>query len=392
MSTSNAITTRTTKSGTENGGGCASDAKSSGNGTLSRLKRAMGRYRRRGGAAADRLEDWNEFIDPGRPDEFESLYRVKVVKDVAEVIVGKESSCEYYKGPVFALQDKPGFYLAPQALDEELQRALAFAAMTEYCLEPHKTNIDGVPPKAHEVMNEPYETFWYLWKQAIGDNKNRKQQQHGPPKYRSFKKLSWATLGYHYDWTQRKYHAGAYSEVPAALQRIGRLFAKTAILLDNKESHKNDDNPHQNTPLQPPRYTVSACIVNYYSTKSVMGAHKDDLEYDMTKPVVSLCLGKRPCVFVLGGESVDDAVVPIVLRPGDVVVMGGATRLAYHAMARLLPTTLPATSTVVVPDEDRVQRTDDQALPIHAEDCQALEQFVCDHRININLRQVYPDG
>ena len=43
-----------------------------------------------------------------------------------------------------------------------------------------------------------------------------------------------------------------------------------------------------------------------------MGAHRDDLEYDTTKPIVSLCLGGRPGVFVLGGTA---AVAAVEVKP-----------------------------------------------------------------------------
>ena len=57
-------------------------------------------------------------------------------------------------------------------------------------------------------------------------------------------------------------------------------------------------------------FNASASIINYYSLKSNMGGHRDDLEVDFTKSVVSLSLGV-PAVFLLGGNMKDDEVVPI---------------------------------------------------------------------------------
>ena len=130
--------------------------------------------------------------------------------------------------------------------------------------------------------------------------------------------------------------------------------------------------------------------------------NQDDLEYDMTKPIVSLSLGGRPCLFVVGGtgDDGDDAagsIVPIILRPGDVVLMGGPHRLAYHAMTRILPLTLPAepilppTTQPVTLDDFHDDERDKNNLP-PASDLPALQAFLQNHRININLRQVYPDG
>ena len=351
-----------------------SGTKDTGKNNSTVLKQAMSRYKRKAGE--EPLSSWDEWIDPNRPEFFDCLRRVSVPKVLDEA----NNSIHYYRGPLFTLDARPGFYIAPQALSSDLQTALAYASLTEYCLPPHKTNIDAVPIKPHEQENVPHETFWYLWKEKYH------QQHHLPPKYRSFKKLSWSVMGYHYDWTQRKYHPDAYSSVPASLQRIGSLFARTALLLEQDNSDR-----HFLSPV-PPSYRASASIVNYYHNKSVMGAHQDDLEYDMTKPIVSLCLGHRPCVFVLGGDSQNDPnIFPLVLRPGDVVIMSGPCRLAYHAMARLLPVQLPASPTVRVAKEEQVSRTADESLP-PAHDVTALHDFLQEHRININLRQVYPDG
>ena len=401
------------------------------------LKRAMGQYRRRGGG--DPLDGWKEWVDPGRASEFATvLQQVHVPSSTRWLTEGNPLSSPvrddddydyyYYKGPVYALMDKPGIFICPQALSTDLQTALAYAALTEYCQPPHATNIDAVPPKPREQVNAAHETFWYVWKEQ--QQQSLPQHQHDKaPMYKSFKKLSWATLGYQYDWTKREYHAEAYSPVPPVLQRLGTFFARTAQLLlmrskctkdtsdgnsksssNNKDIDSdnqqlvNDDTCHDDEPTPVPTFTTSACIVNYYHAKSVMGPHQDDLEYDMTKPIVSLSLGGRPCLFVVGGtgdvDDNDDAagrIVPIILRPGDVVLMGGPHRLAYHAMTRILPLTLPAepilppTTQPVTLDDFHDDERDKNNLP-PASDLPALQAFLQNHRININLRQVYPDG
>ena len=75
-----------------------------------------------------------------------------------------------------------------------------------------------------------------------------------------------------------------------------------------------------------------------------MGGHRDDLEDKdaMDKPIVSISLG-LPGIFVLGGAEKDEfesddqsstsphPVRALLLRPGDILVMGGPSRLNYHA-------------------------------------------------------------
>ena len=68
---------------------------------------------------------------------------------------------------------------------------------------------------------------------------------------------------------------------------------------------------------------AEAVIVNYYQATSTMGGHQNDAEETMEYPVISVSLGLS-CVFLIGGASSrsEDA-VGIILRSGDVMVMGG---------------------------------------------------------------------
>lgn len=78
-----------------------------------------------------------------------------------------------------------------------------------------------------------------------------------------------------------------------------------------------------------------ACLVNIYQGKAKMGQHRDSDEEDFSAPVVSVSLGDD-AVFSLGGTSRKDARQRFTLRSGDVTVMGGAARLAYHGIDRVL--------------------------------------------------------
>jgi hypothetical protein len=75
-----------------------------------------------------------------------------------------------------------------------------------------------------------------------------------------------------------------------------------------------------------------------------MLAHVDDAEEATHAPVVSVSLGCDG-IFLLGGptrDSSESPVLPILLRSGDVLLLGGRARLCYHAMARVFPRTAPA--------------------------------------------------
>lgn len=79
------------------------------------------------------------------------------------------------------------------------------------------------------------------------------------------------------------------------------------------------------------------CLINWYGKGSRMGLHRDadEGEEGFAAPVVSISLGD-PARFRLGGTGRRDPTTSTVLRSGDVVIMGGAARLAYHGIDRVM--------------------------------------------------------
>ena len=57
-------------------------------------------------------------------------------------------------------------------------------------------------------------------------------------------------------------------------------------------------------------------------------------------PIVSVSLGDA-ARFVFGGLSRRDPTHPLILRSGDVLVMGGPSRLRFHGVTRILTGTAP---------------------------------------------------
>lgn len=76
------------------------------------------------------------------------------------------------------------------------------------------------------------------------------------------------------------------------------------------------------------------CLVNYYGEAAKMGLHRDADEADFSWPVLSISLGD-PARFRMGGPERSDPTRSIPLESGDVVVIGGAARLAYHGIDRI---------------------------------------------------------
>ena len=81
-----------------------------------------------------------------------------------------------------------------------------------------------------------------------------------------------------------------------------------------------------------------ACLVNWYAPGARMGLHQDRDEEDLSAPVVSVSLGDTG-LFRIGGTERGGKTASVKLASGDVLVFGGAARLAYHGVDRLLPGT-----------------------------------------------------
>lgn len=76
------------------------------------------------------------------------------------------------------------------------------------------------------------------------------------------------------------------------------------------------------------------CLVNYYGPDAKMGLHQDRDEASMEWPVVSISLGDEG-LFRMGNVTRGGKTESHWLRSGDVVVMGGEARLAYHGVDRI---------------------------------------------------------
>jgi DNA oxidative demethylase len=104
-----------------------------------------------------------------------------------------------------------------------------------------------------------------------------------------------------------------------------------------------------------------ACLINLYDAASRMGLHQDRDEAALDAPVISISLGSTARFRV--GRTRSGPTQSLALESGDVLVLGGRSRLAFHGIDRVLPGTSPL-----------------PALPAGAE------------RINLTLRRVTLSG
>jgi len=94
-----------------------------------------------------------------------------------------------------------------------------------------------------------------------------------------------------------------------------------------------------------------ACLVNWYEGTSRLGLHIDADETAKDAPVVSVSLGSR-ALFRLGGLERSSPTSSMRLASGDVVILGGQSRRAYHGVDRIYPD-----SSTLIPGGGRLNLT-----------------------------------
>lgn len=98
-------------------------------------------------------------------------------------------------------------------------------------------------------------------------------------------------------------------------------------------------------------HSPEACLLNFYDADARMGLHQDRDEAALEAPVVSISLGDS-CLFRAGSESRSGKTKSFRLNSGDVLVIGGASRLCFHGVDKIYPRT-----STLLPDGGRINLT-----------------------------------
>jgi DNA alkylation damage repair protein AlkB len=132
----------------------------------------------------------------------------------------------------------------------------------------------------------------------------------------------WNALTYRYEEARSDYDGLAAPELPQAFIDLASSAAADAGFM-----------------MRP-----DLCIMNHYTAQSRMGVHQDKDESPDTIaagiPIVSVSLGDA-ARFVVGGLTRREPTRPVILRSGDVLVMGGPSRLRFHGVTRIQAGTAP---------------------------------------------------
>lgn len=83
-------------------------------------------------------------------------------------------------------------------------------------------------------------------------------------------------------------------------------------------------------------YVPNACLINRYLPGQRLTAHRDHDEGDFSQPVVTVSSG-LPATFLVHGAARGGRPRRLALSDGDVLVMGGASRLFYHGVDAVRP-------------------------------------------------------
>ncbi|KAF9153709.1 hypothetical protein BG015_002788, partial [Linnemannia schmuckeri] len=189
------------------------------------------------------------------------------------------------------------------------------------------------------------------------------------PPSQLIRKMRWITLGYQYHWPSKTYHFDQNAPFPKELCILSKA---VVAAVDNSEGEEEEGG---NFPYPYPAedFVAEAGVINYYQLKDRLMGHVDRSELNKHAPLVSFSFG-HSCIYLLGGPTREQSPTPILLQSGDILVMTGPCRSAFHGVPRIIEDTLPE---YLKPDPANPE------WDIYAD-------YLAEARINLNIRQVYP--
>ncbi|KIX10669.1 alkylated DNA repair protein AlkB [Rhinocladiella mackenziei CBS 650.93] len=316
------------------------------------------------------VDDDRDIIDPSQPDASKVLFiqgatdhqghdlerlatsflESTTVQDLAEP-PGTISPLR----PAFEIRVLPGLYVFPFLLTPQFQIALLEKLLHRDLSNPvHATNLhlhyDISHPKLNNGLdghhNDSSSSFFGADQGSILHPKD--SAMHKPITYAQMleSKLRWMTLGGQYDWTNKVYP----DEIPPTFPPDIATFLKSLF----------------------PTVDAQAAIVNFYSPGDTLSVHRDVSE-ECNNGLISISLGCDG-VFIAGNED-GTHLATLRLRSGDVVLMSGESRYAWHGVPKILPNTCPEWLRDW-PNIPKGQRYE------------GWEGWMANKRINLNVRQM----
>lgn len=347
-------------------------------------------FTRKGKASGSKLVE--------RPIDLTGVINVdsSIPESLASTIIEHPDLHPQCSGRVFTFPAQPGLVFIRRALSSDQQRQLCWQSLTEFPSPPAHTNFNrslgrSLPPGLWKAAQTglrlaPPEAD-SPWTTNENNSCNGNSNGNGIasaeasslslnlPASQLLEKLRWSSIGLIYDWTRRIYVSDwGFMPLPDHLAQLAvRLVALAEELQGaapsqitphitnhyhtngtsaespngnasgNTYAHAHDKNinidnddgvEQEQQPLSSSPFIPDAALVNYYHEGDTLGGHIDDAEPDLTKPLVSLSLG-RPGIFLVGGTTRDIEPTALLVRSGDVVVLHGEARRCYHGVPRI---------------------------------------------------------
>ncbi|KAK6621359.1 hypothetical protein RUM43_011665 [Polyplax serrata] len=193
----------------------------------------------------------------------------------------------------------------------------------------------------------------------------------------TLKKLRWATFGYHHNWNTKVYSESSKSEFPPDLKRLCHCLAD--IL-----NFKNFD--------------PQAAILNLYNFGSSLSGHTDHSEVNLEAPLFSFSFGQS-AIFLIGGKTVEENAVPLLIESGDIIIMSQYSRLCYHGIPRIIAANKEAWNSSNVTQNKLSNNSHDKIFDddiieelYDSKQWTPYNEYVNKNRINLNIRQVLLPG
>ncbi|XP_041352727.1 nucleic acid dioxygenase ALKBH1-like isoform X2 [Gigantopelta aegis] len=211
----------------------------------------------------------------------------------------------------YTLNKHPGLYIILNPFESGFECYWVSQCLDKYSQKPNITNLDAHIERTEDLS---------IWNDFVKLNRTEITKDD------LLWKLRWTTLGYHYNWDTKEY-SDHFTPFPADLSFLAAYIAAV---------------------LGYPQFSAEAGIVNYYHMDSTLAGHTDHSEFDHDAPLISISFGQE-AIFLIGGVTKETEPSAIFLRHGDICVMAGASRLAYHAVPKIihsdtrpLPTEFPS--------------------------------------------------
>ncbi|KAI3656094.1 hypothetical protein MP638_000630 [Amoeboaphelidium occidentale] len=332
---------------------------------------------------------------------------------------------------VYELEGYKGLLYIPNPFNDQSQAMFSFKALKEYTRRPNVSNLDthwiigsdGVLDGCvqNSVYSKKPEDFNAT--SGIGayrsEQKDEEQPSENDAEQRTIsadillKRLRWITIGMQFDWYTKQYkNIENAIEIPKELADISIYMVKmlgdliyyrpgakgAGIDMEGDEPEKycerrknaaeqlqaiqEQDCSVAEIPLvrgyyKP--YKPEAGIVNFYQINDALTGHVDRSELNMEAPLVSLSFG-HSCVYLIGTATREDYPRGIMIRSGDILLLSGDARRAFHGVPRIIEDTLPD----LFKDKSLLEN-----LNVSDTEKELYIDFMSKSRINMNVRQVF---